>query len=180
MTRGQTRFPNVVQNKGLSVSVVVGLNHVAVVTSDLDRFIDFYQRVFELAVVFREDTWSLRHAILRLGADSWLHPAQLPANPHGRAEPTMFRRGHLDHLSLTAASPEAFERIRARLLEEGASDGRIDDLGAFQTLWFVDPDGMRGEVALVVNPALTDIHEPRPIEREARLLRHSRAGGNPS
>jgi catechol 2,3-dioxygenase-like lactoylglutathione lyase family enzyme len=145
------------------VSVIAGLNHVAVLTADLERFIDFYTRMFELEVVFVERTPALRHAILRLGKDSWLHPAEIPGNPHSRAVPAMFQRGHLDHLSLTAASPLAFERLRIRLVQAQASDGRIDDLGAFHAIWFEDPDGMRGEIALIVNDELSGIHEPRPL-----------------
>jgi catechol 2,3-dioxygenase-like lactoylglutathione lyase family enzyme len=145
------------------VSVIAGLNHVAVLTADLERFIDFYTRMFELEVVFVERTPTLRHAILRLGKDSWLHPAETPGNPHSRAVPAMFQRGHLDHLSLTAASAQAFERLRTRLVHAQASDGRIDDLGAFHSIWFEDPDGMRGEVVLIVNDELSGIHEPRPL-----------------
>jgi catechol 2,3-dioxygenase-like lactoylglutathione lyase family enzyme len=145
------------------VALVSGLNHVAVLTADLDRFIQFYTRVFGLEVIFSERTPGLSHAILKISATSWLHPAELPASPYVDGLATMFQRGHLDHLSLTAASTDGFEQLRLRLLEAKASDGRIDDLGAFRTIWFVDPDGMRGEVALIVDPALGNIHEPRPI-----------------
>jgi catechol 2,3-dioxygenase-like lactoylglutathione lyase family enzyme len=145
------------------VALVSGLNHVAVLTADLDRFIQFYTRVFGLEVIFSERTPGLSHAILKISATSWLHPAELPASPYADGLATMFQRGHLDHLSLTAASADGFEQLRLRLLEAKASDGRIDDLGAFRTIWFVDPDGMRGEVALIVDPAFRSIHEPRPI-----------------
>ena len=47
----------------------------------------------------------------------------------------------------------------------GASDGAVDDLGAFHSLWFVDPDGMQVELVVVVDASLADIHEPRPLER---------------
>ena len=76
----------------------------------------------------------------------------------------MFQRGHLDHLALTAASPEAFRTIAARLARRDASDGTIEDLGAFHSIWFDDPDGMRGEVVLIVDDRLHDIHAPRPLE----------------
>ena len=148
--------------------VLAGLNHVAVLTSNLDRFIEFYRRVFDLDVVFEERTAGLSHAILRIGPDSWLHPAEIPANPHAAAVPAMFQRGHIDHLAFSAKSAYAFETLRARLIEAGASDGRVDDLGAFHALWFVDPDGMRGEVALIVDETLQGIHEPRPLEHAPR------------
>jgi catechol 2,3-dioxygenase-like lactoylglutathione lyase family enzyme len=143
--------------------LLTGVNHVAVLTEDLDRFLAFYTEVFDLQVVFQEDTPAFRHAILRTGPDSWLHPAQVDGNPHGTAIPAMFDRGHLDHLAVTAASPEAFAAIRARLRDRGLHDGTVDDLGAFHSVWFEDPDGMRVEVILVVDPDLRGIHEPRPL-----------------
>jgi catechol 2,3-dioxygenase-like lactoylglutathione lyase family enzyme len=145
------------------MTLLNGVNHVAVLTNDLDRFVGFYTDVFGMDVVFREETPAFRHAILRVGTDSWLHPAEVPGNAHGDALPQMFDRGHLDHLAVTAASTDAFETLRARLVERGASDGTVEDLGAFHSLWFEDPDGMWGELTLVVVPSLEGIHEPRPL-----------------
>jgi catechol 2,3-dioxygenase-like lactoylglutathione lyase family enzyme len=146
------------------MSHLTGLNHVAVVTADLDRFVAFYTRVFGMEEVFRETMPGLRHAILRIAdGSSWLHPAEIPDNEHAAALPKMFCRGHLDHIALTARSSESFEELRGRLLESGASDGAVEDLGAFRSLWFQDPDGMRGELTLLVNRALEGIHAPRPL-----------------
>ena len=140
-----------------------GINHVAVLTDDLGRFIDFYRSVFEVDVVFEEAAPEFRHAILRTGSASWLHPVEVRGNPHGAALAKMFDRGHLDHLSLTAGSQTAFQTIQQRLVERGASDGAVEDLGAFHSLWFEDPDGMRVEVTVIVDAALGGIHDPRPL-----------------
>lgn len=149
------------------MTLLTGVNHVAVLTDDLDRFVDFYTSVFETEVVFAETTPAFRHAILRTGADSWLHPAEVSGNPHRAGLPAMFDRGHLDHVALTAASEEAFETLRRRLVERGACDGAVDDLGAFHALWFEDPDGMRVELAVIVDPDLEGIHEPRRLPERA-------------
>jgi catechol 2,3-dioxygenase-like lactoylglutathione lyase family enzyme len=146
------------------MSHLTGLNHVAIITADLDRFVAFYTRVFEMEEVFRENISGLRHAILRIAdGSSWLHPAEVPDNEHGAANPKMFSRGHLDHIALAARSNESFEELRLRLVECGASDGKVEDLGAFHSLWFQDPDGMRGELTLLVNRTLEGIHAPRPL-----------------
>lgn len=144
------------------MTLTAGLNHVAVLTDDLDRFIDFYTDVFEADVVFREDE-PFRHAILRTGDTSWLHPAEVSDNEHSAGRAAMFDRGHLDHLALTATSPDAFAVLRRRLVARGATDGTIEDLGAFHSLWFTDPDGMRGELTVIVDPELRGIHAPRPL-----------------
>jgi catechol 2,3-dioxygenase-like lactoylglutathione lyase family enzyme len=146
------------------MSLVSGVNHVAVLTDDLDRFVAFYCDVFELEVAFSETTPAFRHAILRAGESSWLHPAEFSAGAHGEGLPEMFRRGHLDHLALTVSTPDAFTALRTRLMDVGASSGSIEDLGAFHSLWFEDPDGMHGEAVLIVDPELRGIHAPRPLD----------------
>jgi catechol 2,3-dioxygenase-like lactoylglutathione lyase family enzyme len=75
----------------------------------------------------------------------------------------MLDRGHLDHLALTVADDESFRRVIANLVARGASTGDIDDLGAVHSVWFTDPDGMRGEIVLVLDALLVGMHEPRPL-----------------
>jgi catechol 2,3-dioxygenase-like lactoylglutathione lyase family enzyme len=147
------------------MQLVSGVNHVAILTADLDRFVAFYQRMFGLEVVFAEAAPGFRHAILRTGESSWLHPAEIAENAHALALPAMFRRGHIDHLSLAAASPAAFAEACSRLAESGAQCGEVEDLGAFHSVWFEDPDGMRAELVVIVDPALAGIHAPRPLHR---------------
>lgn len=149
------------------MTLTCGIGHVAVLTDDLDRFVAFYTSVFDLDVAFEEATPAFRHAIVRTGPDSWLHPAEVVGSAHGTALPDMFQRGHLDHLALAAATPEAFAELRDRLVACGASDGAVEDLGAFHALWFTDPDGMRGELTLLVDPALAGIHAPTPLAAPA-------------
>ena len=76
----------------------------------------------------------------------------------------MFERGHLDHLSLNASSEAAFSAIRDRLRARDATEGVSEDLGAFHSVWFYDPDGIRVELVHVVNDRLEGIHGPRPLE----------------
>jgi catechol 2,3-dioxygenase-like lactoylglutathione lyase family enzyme len=56
--------------------------------------------------------------------------------------------GRIDHIGLAAASPDAFETIRTRLVETDASDGTVNDFGADLSVFFRDPDGLEGEVLL--------------------------------
>ena len=145
------------------MNLVRGVNHVAVMTADLDRFVDFYTDVFRLEVVFREDTAAFRHAILRTGPESWIHPAEVPESAHKSGSAVMFDRGHVDHVALTAESVDAFAELRRRLVDRDATDGRVDDLGPFHSLWFTDPDGMRSELTVIVDPELQGIHPPQPL-----------------
>jgi catechol 2,3-dioxygenase-like lactoylglutathione lyase family enzyme len=56
--------------------------------------------------------------------------------------------GRIDHFGPQAASPGAFDIIRTRLMDEGASDGTITDFGSAHSVFFRDPDGLEGEVLL--------------------------------
>lgn len=145
------------------MTMLSGVNHVAILTMDLDRFLEFYCDVFDVDVVFSETTPAFRHAIVRTGADSWIHPAEVTGNAHAEALPKMFQRGHLDHLALGARSAPHFDTLRQRLIDRGATDGTVEDLGAFHSIWFTDPDGMNAELTLIVDEALSGIHEPRPL-----------------
>ena len=60
----------------------------------------------------------------------------------------MWGRGRIDHVGLAAASQEAFETIRSRLIDAGASDGTVNDFGKALSIFFRDPDGLEGEVLL--------------------------------
>jgi hypothetical protein len=60
----------------------------------------------------------------------------------------MFGRGPIDHIGLQAESQEAFDEIRRRLIERGSTDGFVTDFGVAISLFFIDPDGLEGEVLL--------------------------------
>jgi hypothetical protein len=60
----------------------------------------------------------------------------------------MFGRGPIDHLGLQATDKAAFDTIRTRLMERGATDGFVTDFGAALSVFFRDPDGLEGEVCL--------------------------------
>lgn len=149
------------------MQLTTGINHVAIMTADVDRFVAFYTEVLEATVVFAETTPQFRHAILSIGGVSVLHPVEVAGSPHGRASDAMADRGHLDHLAVDVPTREAFEELRARLVARGASDGAVTDLGPKLSFWFVDPDGMHIEVDWVRDPTLAGFHAPVPLEEMA-------------
>ena len=125
-----------------------GINHVATVTDDLDRLVGFYQRVFEAEKLYEDREEGLRHALIRLGGATVLHPFELPHRPAFPAKP-LFERGRLDHLALSVPTLESFIEVRHRLLDEGVSDGVVRDIGPLYSLGFADPDGVEVEVILM-------------------------------
>lgn len=126
-----------------------GLNHLALVTNDMDRLIRFYTDVFDAEVIDDMTEGDLRHVLLDLGGGLVLHPFQFQdGNPSGAGSAAMFERGHLDHFGMNVADVDTFELLRTRLVEAGASDGTVTDFGITRNVWFQDPDGMGCEIAM--------------------------------
>ena len=125
-----------------------GIHHLTFVTSDMDRLIGFYERVFGARVTVDLEEEGLRHAFIEVGPRTVLHPFQAPGVEPPGPQP-MFGRGRLDHFALDAASEEAFRELRRRIVAEGAGDGAVTDMGSLLNLGFTDPDGGEHEVVWV-------------------------------
>ena len=136
-----------------------GVNHVALVTQDTDRLHAFYREVFEATVShdMRLEP-GMRLSMVDVGPHTELNVFELEGNPQAASTDPMFRRGRLDHMGLQAASLEAFDTVRARLIAAEATDGFVTDFGPVLSVFFRDPDGLEGEVC-VANPD----HEPGTV-----------------
>ena len=128
------------------MALTSGPHHLATLSADLDRLIDFYQRVFDAEVLDDMREEGIRHAFLDLGGGFILHPFQVEGVDVPQGEIPIFERGRIDHLALRAETPEIFWDLRERIYEAGASDGQVTDLGPLLSAGFVDPDGLWGEV----------------------------------
>lgn len=130
------------------MSLLKDIHHLTFITADLDRLIDFYERVFEAEVRADLEEEGLRHAFIEVGPHTVLHPFQIPGIKPPDEQP-MFQRGRLDHFALNAASEEAFRELRRRLLAEGATNGEVTDMGAIWIFTYSDPDQGSHEVVWV-------------------------------
>jgi catechol 2,3-dioxygenase-like lactoylglutathione lyase family enzyme len=127
-----------------------GINHVAVLTQDTERFHAFYRDVFGATVfadqMIEEGGQQGRLSFVTIGPHTQFNVFELPAaSPDHKP---MFGRGPIDHIGLQAESQEAFDEIRQRLIERGSTDGFVTDFGVAISLFFIDPDGLEGEVVL--------------------------------
>lgn len=129
-----------------------GFNHVAVLTADSERFVEFYGAVFGAEVTGRtEMDGQGTLTFVRVGPQAEINLFEVSGNTESARQTPMFGRGRIDHLALQAASLEAFEEIRRRLIERGAADEFVTDFGPILSVFFRDPDGLEGEVC-VANP----------------------------
>lgn len=146
-----------------------GINHVAVLTKDANRLSAFYSEVFDAppARVIHEAPGFVL-SLIDIGEGRELNVFEIADNTEAERQTPMFGRGRLDHIGLQAASMEAFEEIRRRLMERGAADDFVTDFGPGLSLFFVDPDGLEGEVVVVNPDAEPGVHHP-PGTRAARF-----------
>lgn len=129
-----------------------GFNHVAVLTSDTDRFVKFYGEVFGAEVSGKVDMGAQGTlTFVQVGAQADINLFEIRDNTEAQRQTPMFGRGRIDHIGLQAASLDAFEEIRRRLVERGAADEFVTDFGPILSVFFRDPDGLEGEVC-VANP----------------------------
>jgi catechol 2,3-dioxygenase-like lactoylglutathione lyase family enzyme len=131
-----------------------GFNHVATLTNDTERLHAFYREVFEAEVIpeaHHSDEKDVRLSIIMIGPHSELNVFQVKGNTEANRQVPMFGRGRLDHLAVQAASLDAFETIRDRLMARGAADDFVTDFGPMLSVFFRDPDGLECEVC-VANP----------------------------
>lgn len=129
-----------------------GINHVAILTKDRQRFIDFYREVFDAELLGEQhmgDEGVL--TFVRIGEECEINLFDVFGNTEADRQTPMFGRGRIDHLGLQAGSLGDFEEIRRRLIGRGAADEFVTDFGPVLSMFFTDPDGLEGEVC-VPNP----------------------------
>jgi catechol 2,3-dioxygenase-like lactoylglutathione lyase family enzyme len=129
-----------------------GVNHVAILTKDVDRLRAFYDEVFDAPSSHQTQIGDgATLTMIDVGPFTELNVFHVPGNTEPDRQVPMLGRGRVDHFGLQAASLEAFDTIRRRLLERGCTSGFVTDFGPVLSLFFRDPDGLEGEV-LVANP----------------------------
>jgi catechol 2,3-dioxygenase-like lactoylglutathione lyase family enzyme len=143
--------------------LTIGLNHVATLTNDAPRLHEFYREVFE-AEILRDgpevEDDAVRLSIIKIGPYAELNVFQIEGNTEADRQVPMFGRGRLDHFALQAASLEAFETIRDRLMARGAADAFVTDFGPMLSIFFRDPDGLEGEVCVPNPDAVPGVGNP--------------------
>ena len=130
------------------MALTAGFNHVALVTDDLDRFVEFYRSVFEAEVLMEMAEGPVRHALIGIGGGMALHPFEFDGRSSDGEPGHPFQRGHLDHVALDVPDEETFGVLRRRLIDAGATDGTVTDFGMVRVVGYQDPDGWWGEIAL--------------------------------
>jgi catechol 2,3-dioxygenase-like lactoylglutathione lyase family enzyme len=158
-----------------------GVNHLALVTGDMDATVRFYHGVLGAPLVATLGTPDFRHYFFEIGEGSTVaffeytdHPPEAFAKPAGVPDP---RAIQFDHLSLDLADEAALEDLQARLKENDCEVTDVIDHGIMRSIYFTDPNGIALEASWWVkdategdpdygDPALFADKNPVPAVRE--------------
>jgi catechol 2,3-dioxygenase-like lactoylglutathione lyase family enzyme len=128
-----------------------GINHLALITTDMDATTRFYHGVLGARLVATIGTPDFRHYFFEFGPEQtvaffeyegvelerWAKPAGVPD-----ARATQF-----DHLSFNLPDEEALESLRKRLLDHGCEVTEVVDHDVMRSIYFTDPNGIALEAS---------------------------------
>jgi catechol 2,3-dioxygenase-like lactoylglutathione lyase family enzyme len=129
--------------------ITSGFNHVATLTTDMERTVEFYRQAFEAEITFEmaKTDDHPRMIILDLGGGSALNVFETAPDEIIGDRRRQGGRGAIDHYALAVDSLPTLQQVRQRLVTAGADEvGEIQQLGDEWSLFFRDPDGMELEV----------------------------------
>jgi len=129
--------------------ITSGFDHVATLTTDLDRFAEWYGRVFGAEVTFSMEAEGDHPPvfILDLGGGAALNVFEVRAAAMIGERRRVGARGAIDHFGIAVRDLATLETVRGRLVDAGADVGDIQVLGGdTHSLFFRDVDGMELEV----------------------------------
>ncbi len=125
-----------------------GFNHVATLSTDLDRHAEWWGKVFGATVSFtmeKQDDHP-RMFILDVGGGAALNVFEVTEDEIIGERRRQGGRGAIDHFAIAVDSREELEAVKQRLVDVGADIGDIQQLGPEWSLFFRDVDGMELEV----------------------------------
>jgi catechol 2,3-dioxygenase-like lactoylglutathione lyase family enzyme len=134
-----------------------GINHLALITTDMDATVRFWHGVLGARLVTTIGTPGFRHYFFEFGPeqtvaffeyrDAAIEPF---AKPAGVPDP---RAIQFDHLSFNLADEHALEELAARLKAHGCEVTDVVDHDVMHSIYFTDPNGIALEASWwVVDP----------------------------
>lgn len=128
-----------------------GLNHLALITNDMDATVRFWHGVMGAPLVATIGTDTFRHYFFSFGPSHSVaffeyigHETHMVAKPAGVFDE---RAGQFDHLSLDLPDEAALLALRERLRAAGSEVTDVVDHGLMRSIYFTDPNGIALEAS---------------------------------
>jgi catechol 2,3-dioxygenase-like lactoylglutathione lyase family enzyme len=134
-----------------------GLNHLALITNDMDLTTRFWHGVIGTPLVATIGNQAFRHYFFDVGNDATVAFFEYQgcsvkqfAKPSGVPDE---RAIQFDHVSLNMPDEEALLALRQRLLDHDCGVTEVVDHGLLKSIYFTDPNGIALEASCwVENP----------------------------
>ena len=137
--------------EGTTTPAWSGINHLALITNDMDATVRFYHGVLGARLAATVGTPAFRHYFFDFGphctvaffeyADVAIEPFAKPAGvPDARAS-------QFDHLALNLPDENALHDLRQRLTDADCDVTDIIDHGSVRSVYFTDPNGIALEAS---------------------------------
>ncbi len=169
-----------------------GINHLALVTTDMDATVRFYHGVLGARLVAHLGNESFRHYFFEFGAgntvaffeyrdfelDTFAKPAGIPDR----------RAVQFDHLSFNLPDERALLALRDRLKAADCEVTDVVDHGFIRSVYFTDPNGIALEASWWVTDAtgrdadFSDdglFSDPDPVPAVVEIRRHGQVTSVP-
>jgi len=126
-----------------------GINHLALVTPDMDATVRFYAGVLGMRLSATLMAGPMRHYFFEMGPENTVaffevEGAETFAKPAGAPSD---RTIQFDHLSFNVPDEHALEALRKRLLAAGTEVTGVVDHGIMHSVYFTDPNGIALEAS---------------------------------
>jgi catechol 2,3-dioxygenase-like lactoylglutathione lyase family enzyme len=170
-----------------------GVNHLALITADMETTVRFYHGVLGARLVATIGTPDFRHYFFEIGPGQTVaffeYAASPPApfaKPAGVPDP---RAIQFDHLSLDLSDEAALESLEARLKAYGCEVTDVVDHGFVRSIYFTDPNGIALEASWWVHDATTgDVDytdsmlfgDPDPVPSVRELIENGDVSSTPT
>ncbi|MCZ7530209.1 MAG: VOC family protein [Acidimicrobiia bacterium] len=169
-----------------------GVNHLALVTPDMDSTVRFYAGVLGMRLVCTTMAGPMRHYFFEIGPQNTVAFFEIPGverfeKPAGAPPPDFPIQ--FDHLSFNVPDEDALEALRKRLIDFGSDVTDVVDHGFIRSVYFTDPNGISLEASWWVIDATgratnfddrNVFGDPDPVPAVSELMRTGRVDQVPT
>src|SRR3954447_3528793 len=159
-----------------------GINHLALVTPDMDATVRFYAGVLGMPLVATTMAGPMRHYFFEMAVGNTIEFFEVWGEGASarRAGGAIDRAIQLDHISFNVPDEHSLEMLRKRLLSAGSEVTEVVDHEFIRSVYFTDPNGIALEASWWVvdatgRPADTTdsvlFSDPDPVPAVAELTR---------
>ena len=128
-----------------------GVNHLALVTPDMDATVRFYAGVLGMRVVATTMAGPMRHYFFEIGPQNTVAFFEVKDagtfDKGAGSPPPLPIPIQMDHLSFNLPDEAALEQLRKRLDAAGSEVTEIVDHGFVRSVYFTDPNGIALEAS---------------------------------